>query len=77
MSSCGSGHVVSEDSIVVSYDCGTDDNSSGSYKPSMFNGDPDTFSWWKSKMYSHVIDIDEELWDILEDSVDLTLEKKV
>ena len=34
-------------------------------KPPMFNGDPDMFSWWKSKMYSHIIGMDEELWDIL------------
>ena len=27
------------------------------------------FSWWKTKMYSHVIGMDEELWDILEEGV--------
>jgi len=36
-------------------------------KPLMFNGDPEMFSWWKTKMYSHVIGMDDELWDILED----------
>ena len=30
-------------------------------KPPMFNGDPEMFSWWKSKMYSHIIGMDEEL----------------
>ena len=35
----------------------------------MFNGDPEMFSWWKSKMYSHIIGMDEELWDILEEGV--------
>ena len=35
----------------------------------MFNGDPKMFSWWKSKMYSHIIGMDEELWDILEEGV--------
>jgi len=24
-------------------------------KPPMFNGEPEIFSWWKSKMYSHII----------------------
>jgi len=38
-------------------------------KPPMFNGDPEMFSWWKSKMYSHIIGMDEELWDILEEGV--------
>ena len=28
----------------------------------MFNGDPEIFSWWKTKMYSHVIGMDDELW---------------
>ena len=35
-------------------------------KPPMFNGDPKMFSWCKSKMYSHIIGMDEELWDILQ-----------
>ena len=38
-------------------------------KPPMFNGDPEMFSWWKTKMYSHIIGMDEELWDILEKGV--------
>lgn len=42
----------------------------------MFNGDPETFSWWKGKMYSHIIGIDEELRDIIENGVDLTLDEK-
>jgi len=35
----------------------------------MFNGYPEMFSWWKTKMYSHIIGMDEELWDILEEGV--------
>jgi len=43
----------------------------------MFNGDLDTFSWWKTKMYSHIMDLDEELWDVLEDGVgDLELDEE-
>ena len=34
-------------------------------KPPMFNGDPEMFSWWQSKMYSHIIGMDEELWTFL------------
>ena len=38
-------------------------------KPPMFNGDPEMFSWWKTKMYSDIIGMHEELWDILEEGV--------
>ena len=36
-------------------------------KPPMFNGDLEMFSWWKTKMYSHIMGVDDELWDILEE----------
>ena len=46
-------------------------------KPPMFNGDPETFSWWKTKMYSHIMRMDDELWDILEEGVgDLKLDEE-
>jgi len=61
----------------VSYDYGTDDKSYGSNKPPMFNGDPDTFFWWKTKRYSYIMGLDEELWDVLEDGVgDLELDEE-
>jgi len=45
------------------------ERSSNHNKPPMFNGGPKMFSWWKTKMYSHVIGMDDELWDVLEDGV--------
>ena len=45
------------------------DRNTNHNKPPMFNGDPKMFSWWKTKMYSHIIGTDEELWDILEEGV--------
>ena len=43
-------------------------------RPPMFNGDPEMFSWQKTKMYNHIIGMDEELCDILEEGVgNLTL----
>jgi len=45
------------------------DRNTNHNKPPMFNGDPEMFSWWKTKMYSHIIGMDEELWDILEEGV--------
>ena len=46
-------------------------------KPPMFNGDPEMFSWWKTKMYSHIMGMDDELWDIFEEGVgDLKLDEE-
>jgi len=46
-------------------------------KPPMFNGDPEMFSWWKTKMYNHIMGMDDELWDILEEGVgDLKLDEE-
>jgi hypothetical protein len=28
-----------------------------------FNGDYGSFSFWKTMMYSHIIGVDDELWD--------------
>jgi len=63
----------------IHYDYGTsDDKSSDSNnKAPMFNGDPETFSWWKTKMYSFIMGLDEELRDVLEDGVgDLALDEE-
>jgi len=63
---------------VVAYDYGTsDDKKSDSSKAPRFNGDPETFSWWKTKMYSFIMGLDDELWDVLEDGVgDLALDEE-
>ena len=53
------------------------DRSANHNKPLMFNGDPEMFSWWKTKMYSHIMGMDDELWDILEEGVgDLKLDEE-
>jgi len=75
MLTCGSGSATS--CVVVSYDYGTDDKSSGSNKPLMLNGDLDTFSWRKMKMYNHIMGLDEELWDILVDGVAVDRKKHI
>jgi len=55
---------------VVAYDYGTsEDKKSHSNKASRFNGDPEEFSWLKTKMYSYIMGLDEEIWDVLEDCV--------
>jgi len=63
--------------VAIPYDYGTEDKSSGSNKLPMFNGDLETFTLWKTKMYSHIMGLDEELWDVLEDGVsDLVLDEE-
>jgi len=65
---------VSGGGVAIPYDCSNNtskhERSSNHNKPPMFNGDPEMFSWWKTKMYSHVIGMDDELWDVLEDGVE-------
>ncbi|KAK2417153.1 hypothetical protein QL285_039485 [Trifolium repens] len=38
-------------------------------KAPKFNGDGATFSWWKDRIYSHLIGLDDELWDLVEEGV--------
>jgi len=65
-SNVGSDHVVSHD-----YNNSTFDKNSYSSRPSTFNGDVEQYFWWKIKMYSNTFGIDEELWDIVEDGIDI------
>src|SRR4030065_708148 len=43
-------------------------------RPPLFTGEEEKFSWWKSKLYSHIIGIDDELWDIIEDGIDIEVD---
>src|SRR4030067_2120365 len=43
-------------------------------RPPLFNGDAEKFPWWKSKLYSHIIGIDDELWDIIEDGINIVVD---
>jgi hypothetical protein len=53
---------------VVPYDYGTTDDKKSDYgKAPKFNEDPEEFSWWKTNMYSYIMSLDDELWDILEE----------
>src|SRR4030066_935667 len=50
------------------------DRSFNNSRPPMFTGEAEKFPWWKSKLYSHVIAIDDELWDIIEDGIDIAVD---
>jgi len=69
MSGAGSGSGRTAIPFDYSSNTSNHERSANHNKPPMFNGDPEMFSWWKSKMYSHIIGMDEELWDILEEGV--------
>jgi len=47
-----------------------------SARPPSFGGYVEQLSWWKRKMYSHIIGLDDELWDIIEDGVSFPLDSK-
>src|SRR4030067_3495360 len=47
---------------------------SHSSRPPLFTGEAENISWWKSKLYSHIIGIDDELWDIIEDGIDIEVD---
>ena len=58
--------------VAIHYDYNNNnknERSANHNKPPMFNGDPKMLSWWKTKMSSHIMGMDEELWDILEEGV--------
>src|SRR4030067_3186383 len=43
-------------------------------RPPSFTGEAEKFPWWKSKLYSHIIGIDDELLDIIEDGIDIEVD---
>src|SRR4030067_176583 len=59
-------------STLYKYD---NDKERGSHsRPPLFTGEAEKFPWWKSKLYSHIIGIDDELWDIIEDGIDIEVD---
>src|SRR4030042_4132635 len=56
------------------YDNEKDRGNKNHGRPPLFTGDAEKFPWWKSKLYSHIIGIDDELWDIIEDGIDIEVD---
>ncbi|KAK2450384.1 hypothetical protein QL285_009503 [Trifolium repens] len=52
--------------VPLNYDV---EDKSNNNKAPKFNGDSSMFSWWKDRIYSHLIGIDDELWDLVEKGV--------
>ena len=55
----------------VNHDYNASKKNSYTTRPPTFSGDSNEFEWWKRKMYTHIISHDDELWDILEDGINI------
>lgn len=56
---------------VVNHDYSTSRRNNYVAKPPTFSADSTEFEWCKSEMYTQIIGIDEELWDIFEDGINI------
>jgi hypothetical protein len=52
----------------VHYDYNTEKEKSSDKVP-FFNGDSTSYPFWKTKMYSHIMGIDDEPWELVEEGV--------
>lgn len=55
----------------VNHDHNTSEKNNYIVRPPTFSGDSIEFEWWKSKIYTYIISLDDDLWDILEDGIDI------
>lgn len=55
----------------IPYDYNNIENSHYLARPLTFSGDYTQFEWWKIKMYTYIIGLDDEFWDILEDDINI------
>lgn len=69
VSKSGSGTPNPHDTINHNYN--TLEKNNYTTRPPTFSEDSTEFEWWKSKTCTHIIGIDDELWDILEDDIDI------
>ena len=57
----------------IPYDYSTTEKSYYSDIPPSFSGDSTQFEWWKSKMYTYTIGLNDELWDILDHGININV----
>lgn len=55
----------------VNYDYSNPEKKKYTARPPNFSGNFNKFEWWKRKMYTHTICLDDNLLDILEDDIDI------
>ncbi|KAK2417483.1 hypothetical protein QL285_039780 [Trifolium repens] len=68
MSDAGDNSVKKNNEIPFDYDSNARDRRSSDKVP-FFNGIETAYPLWKTKMYSHVVGIDCDLWDLVEEGV--------
>jgi hypothetical protein len=61
----GEGNGVMNNVVPFDYDV----KEKSSDKVPFFNGDFTSYPFWKTKMYSHIMGIDDELWELVEEGV--------
>ena len=57
--------------VIVNHDYNTSDKNNYAARPPTFSGDSTEFEWWKIKMYTYIIYIDDESWDVLEYGINI------
>ncbi|XP_050909755.1 uncharacterized protein LOC127123595 [Lathyrus oleraceus] len=67
----GIGSGTAKPHVVISHDYSTFEKNNYTARPPTFSGGSIEFEWWKSNMYTHIIGLYDELWDILEDGIDI------
>lgn len=55
----------------INHEYSTSENNNYTSRHLTFSGDSAEFEWWKSGMYTHIIGLDDELCDIVEDGIDI------
>lgn len=60
--------------ILIPHDYSSFEKSNYIVRPLTFSGDSTKFEWWKGKMYTHIIGIDDELCDIIEDGINIEVD---
>lgn len=53
----------------INHDYITSEKNDYTALPPTFNGESTEFEWQKRKMYTNIIGLNDELWDILEDDI--------
>lgn len=59
--------------VTINNDYNTYEKNNYTARPPTFNGDFTEFEWWKTKMQTHILGLDDELWEILEVVIDIAV----
>lgn len=57
----------------INHECSTSEKNNYTARAPTSSGDSKKFEWWKIKMYTHIIGLEDKLLDILEDYIEFQL----